>query len=172
MKCALCDRELSQAAHWVGGLAIGPVCFKKRFGTVTKLKYEVIKNEQPDLFTMTKNPQTAEFEAWARKQMRYPVANPDFALNDIGDYKNHYVQADWETWQGARANVQTESASHGFYELRKLRKKPFESELLGTFQNIEQAEKGQDSWRKDLPSACFRIDYIQRTVISISGIEP
>ena len=50
MKCALCDRELTQAAHWVGGLAIGPKCYAKRFGTVTRIKTQVIKNQQEDLF--------------------------------------------------------------------------------------------------------------------------
>ena len=57
---------------------------------------------------IAKNPLTAPFEAWARKQMRYPVENPDFSLNDNGDYKNHYVQADWETWGAARAPLMFE----------------------------------------------------------------
>ena len=110
--------------------------------------------------------------AWARKQMRYPIDNPDFSLKENGDYKNHYVQADWETWQGARENITTESTTNAFLELRQLRKKPFESELLGTFQSYGQALKAQDAWRKDLPNACFRIDHVQRTVISISGEKP
>lgn len=63
---------------------------------------------------MTKNPATAAFEAWAAKQMRYPVENPDFSLNDSGDYKNHYVQADWETWQAARVDP--------LFEIKELQK--------------------------------------------------
>jgi hypothetical protein len=121
-----------------------------------------------------KNPATAEFENWARKQMRYPVINPDFSVNQNGDYNNHYVQADWETWNGARKNLVPESVSteKQFFELRQLRREPFESELLGTFSTFDMAEKAQDAWRKDLPKACFRIDKVSRVTMSISGEKP
>ncbi|MDE3021950.1 MAG: MazG-like family protein [Pseudomonadota bacterium] len=49
MKCALCDRELKQTAHWIGGQAIGPKCFNKRFGA-KKISSHVIRNPQEDLF--------------------------------------------------------------------------------------------------------------------------
>ncbi len=53
----------------------------------------------------------AAFEAWARKQTRYPVENPDFGLDSVFErYKNFSVQGDWETWQASREVALSEAA--------------------------------------------------------------
>jgi len=39
------------------------------------------------------------FEEWAKKQLRYPVHNPDFKKNNDDEYTNDYVQGDWEAFK-------------------------------------------------------------------------
>jgi hypothetical protein len=52
MKCVRCNRQLDKAAGFDAGLPVGPVCFKKMFGSEMKpVKSVAVAGEnQMDLF--------------------------------------------------------------------------------------------------------------------------
>lgn len=53
MKCARCNRQLDKAAGFAAGLPVGPVCWKKMFGSESKPVKSVavqVNEEQLDLF--------------------------------------------------------------------------------------------------------------------------
>jgi hypothetical protein len=56
----MCDREMDKAAAWVGGLPIGPKCLQKMGDKPTKVRGQVVRNDQPELFDAVAKDEASE----------------------------------------------------------------------------------------------------------------